>query len=398
MIIIKKPHIEIRDESYVLISKICSTKENINEEIWYKTTKEYAEFLVDEVADAFVLPMLLVALRNQEDIKIEAPISEKLYYNIKNNILYTLSIPLNVNHKLNVYCDEYITPSFHPTGVGCGCSLGVDSFSAMIGHMSSECPKGFRITHLTNFNVGAYGNDYETATTFYQEVLPDVKKYAELNDIPLVLLESNFGIYFKGVNFNWCGPIRTMAAALSLQKLFRRYYYASGSANKDFKYSQTMSDFVSLIVPLLSTDNTELLVVDQNKNRIEKTIAIADNENVHKYLDVCWKRVQACNRGRTDLLSYNFRNCTRCNKCLRTLLTIDVLGKTEKFKEIFDIEYFNQHKREILLDLVENKNQDHYRHELFEFMLERRYPLPDINKKRILYNWLKSIISRIKSL
>ena len=63
MITIKRPHIENRNSSYYVITEISSTTENISKEIWYRTTEEYADYLVDEVADAFVLPMLLVALR-----------------------------------------------------------------------------------------------------------------------------------------------------------------------------------------------------------------------------------------------------------------------------------------------------------------------------------------------
>ena len=54
MITIKKPHIEIRNQNYYLISEISCDTENITGEIWYKATEEYADYLVDEVADAFV--------------------------------------------------------------------------------------------------------------------------------------------------------------------------------------------------------------------------------------------------------------------------------------------------------------------------------------------------------
>jgi hypothetical protein len=394
MITIKKPHIEIRNQNYYLISEISCDTENITGEIWYKATEEYADYLVDEVADAFVLPMLLVALKNQEDIKVEAPISEKLYYNIKKNILYTLSIPLNVGHKINVDCEGYIAPSFQPTAVGCGCSLGVDSFSAMIGHMSKDCPKSFRITHFTNFNVGAYGNDFEKSEQFFLETLTDVRKYAQEKGMPLVLLESNFGLFFEGDNFNWSGPVRTMSAVLALQKLFKRYYYASGTTNEGFQYTTTMCEFASLIIPMFSTENTEFIVADQDKTRIEKTAAIVDNPDAQHYLDVCWKRIKA-NRGETRYLQYPYKNCTRCSKCQRTLLTIDILGYTDKFKEIFDVEYFKQNRDEIVKNYVTRKDENHYFQEVYQLMIEKGYPIPQERKTKKVKSFFRSFLNAI---
>lgn len=397
MIVISKPQIVQQRTGTYLISTICSEKENIKYEVWYRTTVEWAQYLTDEVADAFVLPMLLVALRNQEDIVVEAPLSEKLYYNIKNNILYTLSIPLKVSHKLDVKCEGLVTPDYHPFAVGCGCSLGVDSFSAMIRHMSDDCPKSFRITHLTNFNVGAYGNDIDKAEAFYQESLTDVRQYAQEKGLPLVTLESNFGQFFKGVNFNWCGPVRTMSSALAMQKLFKRYYYAVGSTNMVFKFTTTMNDFASLIIPLLSTENTEFNVADQDKTRIEKTISIVDDSYAQKYLDVCWKKVWANNRGRTDLLEIPFRNCTRCGKCIRTLLTIDAMGLSfDKFSGIFDVEYFKTHKDEIVSEYIRLKDADHYHREVYDFLVEHNYQMPEI--KVSIKNIIKGFLRKIKDI
>lgn len=397
MIVIRKPQIVQQGGDTYLLSTICSEKENIKHEVWYRTTEEWAQYLTDEVADAFVLPMLLVALRNQEEIVVEAPLSEKLYYNIVNNVLYTLSIPLHVNHKLRIKCGGLAIPNFRPFAVGCGCSLGVDSFSAMIRHMSDDCPKSFRITHLTNFNVGAYGNDFEKAEVFYQDSLRDVKEYVQEKEMPLVTLESNFGVFFKGVNFNWCGPVRTMSAVLAMQKLFKRYYYAVGSTNKAFKFTTTMNDFASLIIPLFSTENTEFNVADQDKTRIEKTISIVDDFYAQKYLDVCWKKVWANNRGRTDLLEIPFRNCTRCGKCIRTLLTIDAMGCLDKFSGIFDVEYFKSHKNEIVSEYIRLKDVDHYHREVYDFLVENKYPMPVIreSKRIVLKVFLKKIKARL---
>ena len=397
MIRIEKPRIENRSGIIYLISTICSEIENVKEDVWYRTTEEWGDYLNDEVADAFVLPMLLVALRNREDIVVDAPLSEKLYYNIVNNILYTLSIPLNISCNVSVSCAGFHTNEFSPTAVGCGCSLGVDSFSAMIRHTAEDCPHGFRITHLTNFNIGAYGNNIEKSEPLYKEALEDVKVYAAEKKLPLVLLESNFGIFFEGVDFNWCGPIRTMSAVLSMQKLFKRYYYASGSTNKQFAYTDTMCDFASLLIPMLSTESTELIVADQDKNRIDKTAAIVDDPFAQRYLDVCWKRIRA-NRGDTQYMQFPFKNCTRCSKCIRTLLTLDILGYSENFRRVFDLDYFQRNRDEIIRNYVAKRNVNHYYQEVYQLMLDKNYPIP---KDRVAFrvkSAVKAIATKIRKI
>lgn len=38
---------------------------------------------------------------------------------------------------------------YNGKGVGCGCSLGVDSMSSLYKHMESDVVKGYGVTHLT---------------------------------------------------------------------------------------------------------------------------------------------------------------------------------------------------------------------------------------------------------
>lgn len=379
MITIESPYLETHDDYIYVNSHIIDEALGIDTIVWYRTDKQYGQYLVEETADAFVLPMIIRAVENHEDMVVNAPMSEKLYYNITHNLLYTLAVPLKVNSDVSVSCSRLVKTNFGGKAVGCGCSLGVDSFSAMIRHMSDDCPEGFRITHLTNFNVGAYGNNFDQAHDFMEDSLSDVRDYAAMKQMPLVILESNFGVFFQGVNFNWCGAIRTMSAALSMQKLFGRYYYASSGANDSFDiHVASMGHFASLVVPMYSTESTEFVVVDQDKTRIQKTEALASDPLAQKFLDVCWKKIRA-NRGETQYMQYPYKNCTRCSKCIRTILTLDILGYAENFKEVFDLDYFYQNKDKIVYDFVAHKDENHHYKDVYDLMVEKGYPIPKVS-------------------
>ena len=70
--------------------------------------------------------------------------------------------------------------------------------------------------------------------------------------------------------------------------------------------------------------------------RWKKTEAIADYEIVHRQLNVC--NQEFANLGASDGISN--RNCGLCNKCIRTLFDLEVAGRLEEFKDIFDITAF----------------------------------------------------------
>ena len=57
--------------------------------------------------------------------------------------------------------------------------------------------------------------------------------------------------------------------------------------------------------------------------RLEKVTALVDEPLVHRYLRVCWKNVDAA------------WNCSACEKCVRTMVTISTVGDLSRF-EVFD--------------------------------------------------------------
>lgn len=392
MIRIASPVIEKKDGYIYVTSHIVDEIQGLDMIAWYRSDLEYGQYFNDDVLDAFVLPMLLCGIKYKEDIEVDGFLSEKLYYNIKNNLIYTLSIPFHSERLIEVRSKGTKVMNYTPTAVGCGCSLGVDSFSAMLRHFSPECPDGFKITHLTNFNVGAYGNDFEKGHESYLKALESVREFSENEGFPLVLIESNMGAFFKEQTFNWSGPVRTMSTALSMQKLFRRYYYASGHNNADFEITDIMGHFASLVIPMFSTENIEFIVADQDRSRVEKTIAIADNPLTQKYLHVCLREIRANNQGKEYLRDVKFRNCTRCDKCWRTLITLDVLGLTEKYKDIFDLDFFYSIKNSIIEDVVMNRDNNLFKKEIFQLMIERKYEIPSRILRKSRINQFKKLL------
>jgi hypothetical protein len=84
-------------------------------------------------------------------------------------------------------------------------------------------------------------------------------------------------------------------------------------------------------VPLLSTETTECISSGSQHTRVEKIKIISAVELTYKALDVC-----------VDPAHAQKINCSKCWKCLRTQLTLEVLGTLDRYKEAFDLSVYNK--------------------------------------------------------
>lgn len=266
--LLKDGEIETRVECTILI-------DNREEVLYYSTPVEWGKYLTFERADAFLLGVLQYAMKEGHDIEVKAPISERFYFNLVNQVIPLLSA--GFGHKqIKLTCNQLdnsvlMAETEKPFAVGTGCSLGVDSFGSILYHLQPDTPTNFRLTHLTYFNVGALGNDTEKTTVSYEHDLSMIQEYAAYKQLPLVRISSNIGKLYEGWNFDHCNQSRNSATVLALQKLFRRYYYASTVDVSHLKIKYDAAYFESALVPYFSTENTDLLIGQAAFSRVDKT-------------------------------------------------------------------------------------------------------------------------------
>ena len=344
MIQIEKPRLEEKDNQVYLISHIVNSSSNYENDYYYMSEVEYGNYFCDKVADAFVVGLLIPAIMSGQHIRIKAPMSEKLYYNLCHTVIFALSKALNLP-EIKIIPEDLITTDFHPEGVGTGCSLGIDSFSTIIEHTADNCPSSYKLTHLAFFNTGAYGEkNSQKVHNSYLNILNMVKEFAREIELPLISIETNLPQFYNEwkLDFNQTGLIRNMSAVLTLQKLFKRYIYSSGYPL--YKTQLSKSDLATMetfLLPALSTESTELVVGQPNLSRTEKAKIICDNNLVQNYLYVCCQDLVINNEMHCgpwiNLNKNQKRNCSHCDKCLRTILILDILGQLDKYDKVFDI-------------------------------------------------------------
>lgn len=399
--IINKPFIEIRGENTYLISKIYDEVNDIEKEIFFTVPNEYGEYLCYEIADCFVVAMLLPAMFSGQNIIVNAPISEMLFYQIENNVTYTLSKVFD-KPIIKVIPESTITPNFNPTAVATGFSGGVDSFTTLLQHLN-DVPNSLKISHLTLFNVGSYGNVYEKTQRDFLDDLKRAKEFSDRINIPLISISSNFNFFYNNrsdiiFNFSPRVVISLISGVLCLQKLFKNYFISSGGRIEIIKLDKNDQYYYEwLLTSFLSNTNCQIYVANGNLNRVEKTKYIVDNNLVKSRLYVCAADIYN-NAYSTNFLKDTTPNCSECIKCKRTMITLDLLGKLDEYSNLFDVEKYKKYKKSLYISVLANYKRDHFMKEVYDLMIETNYKIPLNYKLGVLPYKLRYRLARINIL
>lgn len=393
MISVGTPYIE-HLEDYSSIRCVIVNQESEESIMYFEVPDCYADYLVTEVADAFVLGVLLKALQTGNDIYVQAPLSERFYYNTINYLIPTLSAAFHTL-PIKVSAEKIVNVNFAPEGVAAACSLGIDSFFTIFKHLSDDCIASYKLTHLTFFNVGAFGNlNQDKNHQSFLKDLPLIQECAKSMGLPLVTLESNISAYSADTSYDACLTLRISAAVLAMQKLFRIYFIGSGHTIAEMKLNEhDMADYETLLAPMLSTNNTEILIDAAEYSRPEKIRYLADFDIVKKQLYVCWREnimndLPDENFTKYTLANSHALNCGRCNKCIRTTTVLDALGKLDDFSGVFDLQQYKKTRIDDIAQILAYKHQDETYQIVYDFWVQQGFQIP-------LASRVKAVVARV---
>ena len=102
--------------------------------------------------------------------------------------------------------------------------------------------------------------------------------------------------------------------------------------------------FSFLQLDTFSNNNLRFVYESMDLNRIEKTKYLQNDSMAKRYLNVC---------GYQDEM-----NCGICEKCIRTLCTLDILGYLEDFEEVFDIPLYKSNRNKHLARMHGRRKQN----------------------------------------
>ena len=299
-----------------------------SKEVVFKVSPAYSDYLVSERCDAFVAGLIPYASENNLTIKSAVPISEDVFHRVTEYL-----IPLfDKDGKRRVRVEAHVASSL-PSGKGVGACLSCDVDSLyVVNKYKGYRFKNYSLTHIC-VNIGASRSSSSP-----------VGKAASETGLPIIETDSNIVELFK------CGcvssnTIRSAFETLCLKKLWKRYYFPSGWAvcdpdPKSGGSSLENSGDESLLYTSLSTPGLRLVADSSAVNHVEKMRGIARSTIARRYLHSCSSE----------------KTCSRCSKCTRDLLALDVIGKLKEFAGIYDVDFYKKNRSRYIRYLYNNRS------------------------------------------
>ena len=331
MIKIEAPKIiEENDKAIVTCKILIGSAEKT---LFYEIDKKYKQYLCIERSDAFIIATIYYAMKFHHDIYCEVPMTSELYHNITTYLIPTLAKHSNrfKNIKINVPISYDKIETCNAIGTGLSC--GIDSFHVIKNYLNPEC-EDMKLTCFCLNNVGsfkAYNTSYRGigVDKARDEITEKVKIVAKELGLPLIISNSNLSQVFPETYYR-VHTFANMFSVFLMQKYFGKYYYAS--SGYDLSHYNVIdtpeldsAEYDILTFYCFQTPTLKIYPEGNEKTRLEKTISIADFKPAQEHLHVCIK---------------DSKNCGKCMKCRRTLLMLDAIGALEKFKNVFDINYY----------------------------------------------------------
>lgn len=342
---------------------------------FYTIPIEYADLVDAGTSDSFLLSLVTAAMLAGEDIQVEGKTSERLFYQLRDVLVPIMNV-FNPRYKvIDIRAEELLSKLHAPAiqrGVGTGLSGGIDSFTCIWNNFINPTSDRYKLTHLFFFNVGAHGMAHSDAELKKVELkfrarYQQMKIAANELGLPLVPVNSNMHSFFQVGHLENCSFV-TPGAALLMQRGIGRYYLASDGHTFKDKYHRLViireqwnaAEIDPLIVPYMSTENMLMETTETHLSRMQKTMLVADLEVARRHLNVC---------GDYDAMECN---CSHCEKCLRTLAMLDVIGKVDSFAKVFDLDmYRNQVRKYYFAKIIARRTKEPYYRDIMAIARER---------------------------
>lgn len=325
MLRIGNPYIEEIGDKVRLSSNIL--EDSIEKNVWIEFDIEYAQYICSERIDSFVIALLKYAMQKGHDIYSESKIGAQFYYQLKEYLIPNMAFGNEELCEIKIDAPIDFTTIKSSGAVGTGISCGIDSLHAIATHSEGQL-ETYKVTHLTFNNVGSHGEG-ERAEILYEQRKQRSISFANEYGYKLILSNSNIHDVFEQIHYH-THTFTSMFPVLALQKLYSVYLYASSVKLSEFSLnSYTPGKYEYLILNSISTEGLSIYSQGANCTRHKKTLDLIAYEPSYKYLNVCTEENH---------------NCSKCEKCLRTLLSLDYLEVLDKYKNVFDVKVYNANK------------------------------------------------------
>jgi len=209
-----------------------------------------------------------------------------------------------------------------------------------------------KLTHLFIANACYSGK--------HKEMIDSRAEYAaNMLNLPLVKTNTNLADAFVDLNHNQSHYFRAFFSILSLRKLWKTYYFSTGVDFSHFSLNNSSTKdtvFIELLLnEIVSVHGFRVYSGGVDAERHQKIQSLINYPITYDLLHVC-------------LYPANELNCGDCDKCIRTLLALDVYGALDLYKKSFNIDKYLETRLEKIQYLVKGKKNSFLEPIYIEFL------------------------------
>jgi hypothetical protein len=275
-------------------------------------------------------------------------------------------------------------PEAKPINQAMGFSGGGDSFATLL----AASPSGrSHFTHLTNYNVGSHGRG-TTGKKVFRTRLARIRLATEKIGLPLMSVDSNLDdFYNKHTDFITTSLLRNAAATLFIQRGMSHYIF-SGAYHLRRQGISLVGDITRAedeFAPRLSTESLTFSVFGSEMTRAEKIILLTKHPLTYELLDVCMEPRKVRKK----------INCSRCYKCFRAMINLEIIGKLDCYAPVFDLKQYRRLRWWALAQFLHGAEES--RSETEALAREKGFEFPAFSKfcARPVPFWFASIAKKI---
>ena len=318
-----------------LIHRVAVATADGGRELRFAVPVEFGR-LVSDRAESALIALLLPAMRLGDDIRVHGPVSPRLVQNLAGPFQEMLVQMLPDLQRVSIHADYQIESEEGGSGVATGFSLGVDSFTVLRDHFIAPSSPSPKLTHLTYLNVGSH---FHGGRDVFLKRFPRAQEVASRFGLPLVPIDSNIDEFYPDLTYQQTMTMRNIAAAYVLQRGLGHYIVAAGQFREDQRIGPTesMPSADDFTLPLLASETMKTTPGGSQYRRTEKIRIVSripeSTDSLHVCNEIDWDPTQ---------------NCSWCQKCMRTMLTLDILGELDRYSPSFNLERYQKRRNEFI--------------------------------------------------
>lgn len=287
--------------------------------LWVDVPEVYAESLSD-TGNPWLLAMLPMAASLGEDIELSLPVDALLLENVK-GVLAIWREWYPELHDVRIHCPVLSYQAPQATRTAAFFSGGIDSYFTIARRMPGNelgIPAVGKVDDLLTvwgFDVGVHD---EAQFRPLGDMLADSAAAMNLNHI---IVRTNLRDVIEVFKKRW-GPL-TFGIGLAFIGLIFEKRFNTVLMGSSYPYGGLLPwGSHPMVDVLFSTSSLNVVHDGASFTRIGKTETMARLPEAEKSLHVCQ--------------TAGIENCSQCEKCYRTMIALDILGKKKSFAGAFN--------------------------------------------------------------